>query len=157
MTQLSIDANALVPFAGALGDNRGLRKDMCAAMDKGVSRFEEEARALAPRATGLLSRSVYSTSAEATSEGAEAEVGIDAAKAPYGEFVVGGTRAHTVSPVKAKALRFSGPGGAVFVKEAHIPARAPDDFFTRAWNREQAVIVQDMEDVLAQELEERLS
>lgn len=51
--------------------------------------------------------------------------------APYAKYVLGGTKAHTIAAVNAKALRWianSGHGGVMFAKSVKHPGTKPDNF-----------------------------
>lgn len=48
---------------------------------------------------------------------------------PYAEFVVKGTRPHTIVPRRARVLAFEGSGGeTVFTKRVQHPGTAPNNF-----------------------------
>lgn len=54
----------------------------------------------------------------------------------YGEWVRGGTEPHEIRPVKAKALRWFGPGGKpIFAMLVHHPGNQPNPYHRRVLAR----------------------
>lgn len=51
---------------------------------------------------------------------------------PYIEYVLDGTRPHTITPKAARALRWQGTGGVVFAKRVQHPGTRPNHFNLRA-------------------------
>jgi len=54
---------------------------------------------------------------------------------PLGKWIRGGTKAHIIVPVKAKALHFFVKGREVFTKRVHHPGTKPNPYHERALKR----------------------
>jgi hypothetical protein len=77
--------------------------------------------------TGALFQSLYN---RAIPNGRE--VGHDPQRAPYAQFVVFGSRPHTITPKNKKALRWAIPGGFAFAKSVKHPGYIGDNYMNRA-------------------------
>jgi hypothetical protein len=113
------------------GADRSLKFDWKAASEAWAADVE-------PAATGSMKRfAPFKTGAMRQGIGSRLEPGpgrmwvVVYSTASYAPYVLGGTRAHTIAAVNAKALRWianSGHGGAVFAKSVQHPGTKPDNF-----------------------------
>lgn len=108
-----------------------------------VRRMAYRAKARAPRASGALRDSIYSSMNSARLQG---EFG---AKKPHAHLVEYGTKSYTAEPVKKKALRFVNNDVIRFVrKKVTIPARPARPFFEPAYKQEEPKLLNEIERVL---------
>lgn len=61
---------------------------------------------------------------------------------PYGAHVEYGTKAHVITPRRAKALAFMGKGGMVFAKKVNHPGTKPSPFLQPAMENNEGKIVE---------------
>jgi hypothetical protein len=80
-----------------------------------------------PKRTGRLSESIVKRFYDSD----DGFTVVIAALQPYALYVHEGTKAHTVYPKKAKALRWYVDGKPVFAMKANIPARAGRPFLSQ--------------------------
>ena len=85
---------------------------------------EKTMREEAPEKTGALEKSI-----RRTVSGFESEI---SPQVPYAVYVEYGTRPHTITPVRARALRFEVGGEPVFTRLVHHPGTKPNPFVRRA-------------------------
>jgi len=89
-----------------------------------LSEYAEKAmREEAPERTGALKRSI-----RRTVSGFESEISPQVSYVVYVEY---GTRPHTITPVRAKVLRFEVGGEIVFTRLVHHPGAKPNPFVRR--------------------------
>lgn len=62
------------------------------------------------------------------------EVFVDLRRAPYALYVHGGTKPHTITPKRRRALRWVSGGDFVFAKRVRHPGTQPDEFLYDALN-----------------------
>lgn len=79
---------------------------------------------------GRLKKSIRSQRKTSVSEGA-LEIKFKA-HVPYIEYVLGGTRAHTITPKAARALHWQGANGEAFAKHVQHPGTRANHFNLRA-------------------------
>ena len=110
-------------------DRKGVLVKNEAVRTAPVSKGLGHPKAKPPPTPGKLKRSIY---AKATTVDGYPAVEIGA-KVPYIQYVVGGTSAHEIRPVRAKALAFAmGPGYFVVTKRVWHPGNAPNPFLRTA-------------------------
>ena len=78
--------------------------------------------------TGRLTSALYNR--KAGKEGRK--VGVDPKRAPYGIYVLLGTRPHVIKPKEKKALRWVSGDGFAFAKEVNHPGYEGDQYLFRA-------------------------
>ena len=79
---------------------------------------------------------------ETASTGLEGTIRIEESKAPYGAAVHDGSRAHIITPKKAKILHFVSGGKEVFARIVHHPGTKPDQFVYQAVERQKPLLRQ---------------
>lgn len=110
-------------------------------MEEAISRWQtiagnavlDEARRLVPFRTGKTRASLY-----AETRGTTVRVG---SRSPVAAYLNNGTRAHTIRPIGAKALRFYIGGRAVFAKYVRHPGTKPTRFLQRALDNKKEFVV----------------
>lgn len=81
-----------------------------------------------------------------------AEISTDDQLAPHAKFVYGGTRAHRVHAVRAKALQWFRGGVAHYARSVIIPAMKPNPFLDKAWRKHEPAFVAKVQDAITTEL-----
>jgi hypothetical protein len=85
----------------------------------------------APKRTGKFARDIrYRTFNEGDALGFRTYT-----PQPLGSYIVLGTKAHTITPRRAKALRFVVDGRVVFTQRVRHPGTKPNKFIGRAYRR----------------------
>lgn len=137
--------------AGTIPDLRLVVTSLQAQGDGLAQRAADIVRSFAPvgkgETSGTLRDSIQGT-AEPAGDGLTLTISSDD---PVAAMVIGGTRAHEIRPIAAKALRFEvGGGGVVYAKLVHHPGTAPNPFGDNAEDALQALA----EDAVAQAIAE---
>lgn len=73
-----------------------------------------------------------------------ASISTDDARCPYAKYVYTGTRAHTVHPVRAKALQWFVGGQVRYAYSAVIPAQKPRPYLETGWAKHQGEFIEQM-------------
>lgn len=98
-------------------------------MEAGVQEIAEEIQRRAQQVHRFRNRTGnLEDSIKAETSGLRGRVYVDMAQAPYGRYVIDGTRPHDIMAKRAKALEF----GDHFSKKVHHPGTQPDDFMDEA-------------------------
>jgi phage gpG-like protein len=126
------DAKDFDVIAKKLGGDPKLSKSLVPYFKQAVTDFVENAQDEAPYHKGKLSHSIASDFGNDLT----AKVGTNNESVPYAKYVYDGTREHIIKPKSAKSLRFVGMGGNfVFAKSVKIPARKPNKYLDKTWDK----------------------
>lgn len=118
MVSLEIDADDLAEGLRVL--NGELEHELREAAVESGALLERETRALAPKVTHALERSIHAVPPEGTLSAGTLQGGIDV-DAEHALSVHDGSRPHTIEAVRARALRFTVNGRPVFARRVQHP------------------------------------
>lgn len=144
-----VSTDGIKKLRAKLADAQGVRESIVPAFREAM---EEALDAILPELPKGRSGDLRKATGVHYPQDLSAEISTDDQLAPHAKYVYGGTRAHRVNAVRAKALQWFKGGAAHYARSVLIPAMRPNPYLDKAWRKHEPVFVAKVQDAITTEL-----